>query len=473
MGTGGPEALRRSEHFLEESRELPAHMRINWFSPLPPARTGIAVCTETLVPALQKRAELTLWTDQQEWDHRLDQAVSVRHFDPQSPPWHELNAADISFYNIGNNTEFHAGIWEFSRRHAGVMILHDICLQHFFAGIYLAKTWDPEEYRRLMRQHYGEDGGHAADEVLATPRMGETLERLSSRFPLTPLALENSLGAVIHNSAGFQMLTSQPQVPAFYLPLPYSGTTATHPIAPVLKGGPKPPYRLIISGYIAQNRRLEAFLEAWAGMPEKAAFRLRICGPTWDTKYVESRITELGLKDLSEVRGYMSVENLKAELKQADLAVNLRYPTMGEASLTQLMIWEQALPALVTEVGWYATLPRTTVAFVRPDHESEDIVRQLRAFLENPQGFAQMGCEGYQVLQREHAPDRYAEALLALADSARGWTVRDSRLRMAARAGDEMRHWITAAASDALTESVARAIWDISGNKNALKKAGA
>jgi glycosyltransferase involved in cell wall biosynthesis len=449
---------------------MPPHVKINWFSPLSPAKTGIALVTETVIPALQKRAELTLWTDQQEWDPRLDQAVFVRRFDLEHPPWNEFNEADLNFYNIGNHPLFHKGIWEVSRRHAGVVILHDLCLQHFFTELYFNHWNDIEEYRRAMAQYYGEKGRHAVEQFCAR---AWTIDQLAAEFPLTPLALENALGAVIHNRAGYQMLKSEPQLPAFYLPLPYSCTTATHPIAPVPDSGPKPPYRLIISGYIAQNRRLEPFLEAWAGMPEKAAFRLRICGPTWDTKYIESRITQLGLKDLTEVRGYMSVENLKAELKQADLAVNLRYPTMGEASLTQLMIWEQALPALVTEVGWYATLPGTTVAFVRPDHESEDIVRQLRSFLENPLGFAQMGREGYQLLKREHAPDRYAEALLAIADSARGWTVRDSRLRMAKRAGDDMRHWITPAASDALTESVARAIWDISGNTNARKKVGA
>ena len=80
---------------------------------------------------------------------------------------------------------------------------------------------------------------------------------------------------------------------------------------------------------------------------------------------------------------------------------------------------------------------------------------------------------GYETLEREHEPDRYAEALLALADPARGWAVRASRLSLAKRAGDDMRRWITPAASDALAESAARAIWDISGNTSVRKKAGA
>jgi glycosyltransferase involved in cell wall biosynthesis len=272
------------------------------------------------------------------------------------------------------------------------------------------------------------------------------------------------LGGVIHNPTGQQALTCQPPLPIVYLPLPYSPRAGGHRTAPVCKRRSGPPYGLITFGFIGPNRRLEQFLGAWAGMPEKAAFRLRICGEIWHTDYINSRIRKLGLADFAKVCGYLSDEDLHAELMQADLAVNLRYPTMGEASLTQLLIWEHALPALVTQVGWYATLQKSTVAFVRPEYESEDICAQLRAFLENPECFAEMGRRGYETLEREHTPDRYAEALLALADSARGWVVRDSRLRMAKRTGDDMRHWITPAASDALAESVARAIWDISGN---------
>jgi glycosyltransferase involved in cell wall biosynthesis len=446
---------------LEKRREMPDHLKINWFSPLPPAKSGIAIYTETLIPVLRKQAALTLWTDQQECNDRLDQGGVVRRFDPQRPPWRELNEADVSFYNIGNNRLFHKGIWEVSRRLSGIVILHDLCLQHFLTQLYLNDWKDFEEYGRVMAFYYGEKGRRAAERFYAEP---STIDQLAVEFPLTPLAVHNALAAVIHNRAGQQALAFQPQLPTFYLPLPYSPGTATHPITPAFQSSPKPPYRLIISGYIGLNRQLEPFLEAWAGMLEKAAFRLRICGHISNSNYIESRIRELGLQHLAEVCGYVSDERLNAELMQADLAVNLRYPTVGEASLTQLLIWEHALPALVSEVGWYATLPRSTVAFVRPDHQSEDIRRQLRAFLENPQRFAEMGREGYQTLMREHAADHYAEALVAMAAAARGWSIRRGRLTMAERAGGDMRQWIAPAASDALTGRLARAIWEISGD---------
>jgi hypothetical protein len=71
---------------------------------------------------------------------------------------------------------------------------------------------------------------------------------------------------------------------------------------------------------------------------------------------------------------------------------------MGESSISQLQIWEHGLPSLVTAVGYYATLPEETVAFVRPSHELEDIQAHLRRFLADPAAFSRMGLAGRRYL---------------------------------------------------------------------------
>ncbi len=91
------------------------------------------------------------------------------------------------------------------------------------------------------------------------------------------------------------------------------------------------------------------------------------------------------------LHGFVPAEDLEAALTSAHLAINLRFPTMGEASVSQLQIWDHALPSLVTRVGWYATLPQETVAFVRPEHEITDIQAHLHAFVDDPGRYAHMG----------------------------------------------------------------------------------
>ena len=51
--------------------------QINWFSPLPPARTGIADYTFGILPELSRRAEVTLWTDRTGWDPALEQYAAL------------------------------------------------------------------------------------------------------------------------------------------------------------------------------------------------------------------------------------------------------------------------------------------------------------------------------------------------------------------------------------------------------------
>ncbi len=91
-------------------------MTVNWFSPLPPARTDIAGFTARILPVLRERVELRLWTEQKEWTPHIQTFAPVHCYDSEQPPWPRLQAGDISIYNIGNNCDYHAGIWQVSRQ---------------------------------------------------------------------------------------------------------------------------------------------------------------------------------------------------------------------------------------------------------------------------------------------------------------------------------------------------------------------
>ena len=103
-------------------------MRINWFSPLPPARTDIAHYTTRILPALCASAEVVLWTNQVEWDSGLEDQVEVRRFDPGNLHWDLLDDADATFFHIGNSSQFHRAIWQVCQEYSGIAVLHDILL---------------------------------------------------------------------------------------------------------------------------------------------------------------------------------------------------------------------------------------------------------------------------------------------------------------------------------------------------------
>ena len=174
-------------------------------------------------------------------------------------------------------------------------------------------------------------------------------------------------------------------------------------------------FRFVLFGYLGSNRRVAVILDALAAMPEREKLSLDIYGMLGDESKIRKQIKSLGLRNVS-IHGFVSDHELERALSSAHMAINLRNPTMGEASASQLRIWSHALPSLVSEVGWYASLPRDTVRMVRTgEHEIADIQRHLRDFLEHPDEFKRMGEKGLTRLHAVHSSKACARAIVELA----------------------------------------------------------
>ena len=416
-------------------------MKINWFCPLPPAKTSIADdYLAGILPSLSTNSELTLWTDQSSWalnDRRLENYATVRTYDPRRISWPELHRADATFYNIGNNHLYHASIWEVSRRHPGIVVLHDLRVHNFFDSLYRGRWRDPAGYFREMHRYYGDEGLRAAMEFVNYG--GANIDYMTQHFPLTELALENCLAVVVHTQEAFAQVEALKQWPVALASLPRSLPPAREDYVALRPAAP--PYRLIMFGYMGRNRRLEAVLEALNTLPERDSFQLDIFGEVADGRALRKRISKLGLERLVRLHGYTAEAELNKALQASHLAINLRYPTMGEASGSQLRIWYHALPSLVTDVGWYSSLSRETVAHVRPEHEVADIQSHLRALLSNPEPFAHMGQRGLLTLREQHDPATYVKTILELVVNVQQFRVRKSAYDLARRAGTIMGSW--------------------------------
>ena len=427
-------------------------MKINWFSPLPPAQTDIADYTMRLLPALQERAEITLWTNQSTWDVEIEKYARVRGYHIEEMPWAEINRGDLNIYHIGNNAEFHADIWLVSRQCAGLIILHDSKLQDFFINIYREKWGYRQGYLEQMQRYYSSSGKESAeacwDGTLST-------DCLAQNYPLTPLALENSIGVITHNQEDYENLSQENRWLVGYIPLPYK---SKFNYFPKIKLNISPPYKLIIFGYINTNRRLEVVLEALSTFNPNNAFVLDIYGQVFALNSINEKIKTLGLSDRVKIHGFVEESELDKALANADLAINLRYPTMGEASGSQLRIWSHALPSLVTKIGWYANLPEDTVAFIRHDREIEDIQQQLQNFLNNPKEFAAMGKQGKKLLQNQHTPEIYAEAIVSFARKVSQSRSQFLAYQLAQKVGQEMNNWVNSALSGQEVRRSAEAI---------------
>lgn len=429
-------------------------MRINWFSPLPPSHTEIAQSTWRLLPALCAAAEVTLWTDQEQWHSGLERYAAVRRFKAAGMDWAALNSADATFYNIGNNSQFHSEIWRVCREHPGFAIMHDVFMHDSVAHDCKVRN-DRAAYLDLMQSTYGTLGRRDAewhwDGILA-------LDRMSRVYSCAPYILQSSLGAIVHSRMARHALMRELKLPVARAPLPFPSKRAP---APRSSG---PPWQLIVFGYFGANRCLDQILTALAYLDNRRLFRLHIYGQLNENADTVARLTQsLQLEGSVVVHGFVPEARLEAALSAAHIAVNLRYPTKGEASASQLRIWSHGLPSLVTKIGWYAELPADTVAFVRPDFMVEDICARLREYASDPEHFAELGMNGYRYLAAHHSPQQYAAKIVEVAGNAMAYRRNLSALQFTTRAAQERQGWLKPGALPDYDNRLASVILDVSG----------
>lgn len=423
-------------------------MKINLFSPLPPTRSEIARATANLLPLLSAEAEVVLWSSEPKWDLELPKGATVRPYDGKRPPWREINDADVTFYQMGNDPRYHHAIWEISRQHPGVVILHDVMLQHFFSGLVFQNIGlNRREYLELIERYHGPKG-----RVLAERHLHGLLdtEELAQSCPLTEAAIENALAVVVHSESAFAALPAD--ISVALLPLAVGPPRA---LSPATELPPSKVCRLTMFGFLGPNRKLPSLLQAIATFEHRDRFRLDVYGTMAEAEKMEQLVCRLGLSELVTLHGFVSSEVLDRALRETDLVVNLRDPSMGEASGSQLHLWQYGLPSLVTRKAWYAALPENTVAFVRPEHEREDIQGHLAGYLADPEKYRALGRNGRQYGTEHHSLEQYATGLLKLAEHAPEFRARWIAGNLARNAASMIGTW---ASEEDLTRNVAEQV---------------
>lgn len=415
---------------------MPEHRpRIHWVSPLPPAETDIAHYTRRILPELAARAEVTLWTDATTWDTELEQFCQVRHMDPSKvlpkqiyssgePDGRSGDHPGTVFINIGNSWVFHAGLLALAHRMPSVVVLHDLAIQEMCLDTIHNTLLSRQPYLEAMHRWYGAAGRTAAqdalDGIIPATKLGQM-------YPGFEIAMDNAAAMLTHTSAASNAIAAHGYVPAYQLELPFRASDTASEERPVTG-----PLRFVQFGHIGPNRRLEQVLEALAGMGPNFDFIFDVVGKVWDPDLIQARCQALGISKKVHLHGYVPEPDLDALIAQAHLVFNLRHPTMGEASGSQLRIWNAAAASVVTDQGWYHHLPKDTVVHIPLDGEIPAL-HKLFARLQEDRSFVQaLGLAGRQRLIERHSPAQYANGIVEVANAFET-DVRDALLANSAR----------------------------------------
>jgi len=391
-------------------------VKVAYYSPQPPERSGIADYSALLLPALAER---------------IDVDVVGRRSRRQR------RRADVSLYHIGNEPEAHGWIVEALRRRPGIVVLHDFVLHHLVAGMTLGRG-DGGGYLDAMQREAGPVGrmlAHGVIDELLPPLW----EDRAVEYPLAGEVLVSANGLIVH-SAYVERLVRDSGYREPLWRIPHPAWPAPAEIASV----ELPEGRTIIGcyGHLNPAKRLPQLLEAFAllrrRVPEALLLLVGSLSPGLELEPVYDR---LGLRPGDDVirLDYVDEARLWSLLSACEVCVNLRYPTMGETSGIVVRALSLGRPLLVSDVGWFAELPDEAALKV-PVGEGEipAIADALELLLRDPALRRRMGDAARALAQGEHRLERVAEAYVAaLEEAAGGVMVQDAVLGEMARAAAE------------------------------------
>lgn len=388
--------------------------RIHWVSPLPPAETDIAHYTQRILAPLSDRADVILWTDAPRWDSALEKICTVRRFNPDkimpvdfTTPRERMSEDEAIFVAIGNSWSFHSGLMRLCHRIPSIVVLHDLAIQELCRDAISNGVLNEVLYLQEMYRWYGKEGADLARKFLKGHVSAYDLSAVAPGFEV---ALGRAVSIVTHTSVGFETLKSLAYLPSYQLNLPF----LAKPKATVEREA-SGPLRFVQFGYIGPNRRLEQVLDVLSGLRTFVDFQFDVVGKVWDAELINRRIRELDLQDVVRLHGFVEEAELDKMLGAAHLVFNLRYPTMGEASGSQLRVWNSGSAAVVTEQGWYSSIPEGSVFRVSVENEAQDLRNLILKLSKSRKMGESVGKSGREHLLQSHGVDRYAEEIVSVA----------------------------------------------------------
>jgi len=382
-------------------------VKIAYFSPLSPVRSGISDYSQELLPLLGPLADrLDIFVDGYQPDNRLITDAFSCHPADRFAELSREASYDVVVYQQGNNPH-HEYIYRQALQTPGVVVLHDYVLHHLLTETTLARG-DEEAYLDAMLANHGPVGY----------RMGrQRIDGLWSDlqhflYPACWQLLDASRGVLVHSAYQERLLRGHlpATIPVRHVPmgivLPEQGVDDQRRVEARRKLG-LPGEALIIGsfGFVTPMKQLDLALAALARfrrMHSRPVFFV-VVGEVSDACPLEARAAELGLDDTVRFTGYLEAETFHHYLDAVDLALNLRYPTAGETSASLLRVMGMGIPVVVPRYRQYADIPAETCAHLTlGDGDEERLALLIGELADDPERRQRMGQAARAFVAREH-----------------------------------------------------------------------
>ncbi len=354
-------------------------MKLAYFSPLGPQRSGISDYSEELLPHLASGAEITLFVD---GFHPLNRDLTSRFevcdYRRHSSRLRELERFDAVVYHMGNDHRYHAGILEAMKGRSGVVVFHDFALQDFFLGL-AHDRGDLRLYLEEVGACHGEIARKEAEEGLARGALPSMLAR-PVEFPLNCRIANSAEGIIVHSEwsrARFAQIA--PAIPAARIAMPVK-LPASSPLHSNSVGEVK----IASFGLITPGKGIELSLRALAALKRTHRFRYSLVGETNPHFDVREMVRRYRMEDRVEITGHVTLDEFKRRMHETDIALNIRERTVGETSASLCRLMAAGVCSVVADAGWYAELPNDSVVKIAVNSQADKLLlAYLRLLIED------------------------------------------------------------------------------------------
>jgi glycosyltransferase involved in cell wall biosynthesis len=370
-------------------------LKVAYFSPLPPARSGIADYSAALLEELKKLVDVEVF------------ASKPRSFNPEN--------FDVTLYQVGNNV-YHDFCYETAMDHPGVVVVHEANLHHLIADITI-KRGDWDAYMRAVEQE-----GRAEDMIYAARVRRLEVGPDYEGVPMLRQLLSRSKAAIVHSGCVESELRGAG----------FSGAVARIPHGAWISDANRLDYRerlgldettplIGIFGFLKPYKRIAESLRAFRRLVRvQPSAKMILVGEPHPELQLESLIRSLDLGLHVRALGFRPIEEFVGYVAACDIVLNLRYPTVGENSGTLMRALGLGKGVIVSEVGSFSELPETICLKAPVDASEEDhLLEYLNLLVSRPEVRKALGARAREWVETEctwpKVARRYADFLARIA----------------------------------------------------------
>lgn len=338
-------------------------MRLAWFTPWPPQRSGVATRSAELVPALAARGHaIDVFVDSTAVPATTGSADA-----PQPGAWRVLSAHefiwrqargqyDLPVYQVGNSVT-HDVIWSYMFRWPGLVVLHDARLYHARTAALL--------WRRLFTEYRAEFQWNQPD---VSPDLAElVIQGVPSagfyEWPMRRTVVESARLVASHARGVVSMLRDEhPGRPVEYIALGegrgdlnvaacrrrFRSAHGISESAPVFG----------VFGALTEEKRVPQVLRAFAATrPWTPDAQLVLAGTPDPQLDLMSAIETLGIGDAVHVIARASDDEFDDAIAACDVGLALRWPTALETSGPWLRLLAAGRATVIVDLAHQRHVP--------------------------------------------------------------------------------------------------------------------